>query len=227
MHYRNEQKFFLNVHTSAILKRRVMAVLRPDPFTHPLTGGYVVNNLYLDDQYNSFYHEKTGNSFSRDKYRIRYYNGDLSFIRFERKHKDGDFSYKQSVKMTEEEYRRAAGGDLDFALQSEHPLWQRVALLHRLRRLRPVAAFSYTREAYIYEPGNVRLTFDSDIRQDAMAAGPDRGDPPGGGGLLEVKFDRFLPDVIRDLMRGLPLARTEMSKYCYSRERGLAQCLHS
>jgi hypothetical protein len=38
--------------------------------------------------------------------------------------------------------------------------------------------------------------------------------------MLEVKFDRFLPAVIGDLLRGLPLARTEMSKYTYARERG-------
>ncbi|MDR0325468.1 MAG: polyphosphate polymerase domain-containing protein [Oscillospiraceae bacterium] len=227
MQYRHEQKFFMNAHTSAVLKRRVSSVMRPDVFAHHMSGIYVVNNLYLDDQYNSFYHEKMNNSFSRDKYRVRFYNGDLSFIRFERKHKDGELSYKQSVKMTEEEYRSVARGDLDFALRSEHPLWQKVALLHRLRRLRPSAAYSYTREAYIYGPGNVRLTFDSHIRQDIMTPEPDRSAPPGEGGMLEVKFDGFLPDVIRDLLQGLPLARTEMSKYSYSRERGLCQCLLS
>jgi hypothetical protein len=128
--------------------------------------------------------------------------------------------------MTEEEYRSLAAGDLAFVLRSEHPLWQKVAAIHRVRQLRPAAAFSYTREAYIYDPGNVRLTFDSNIRQDAMAPEPDGRAPPGEGGMLEVKFDRFFPSVIRDLLHGLPLARTEMSKYAYSRERGLIQCLH-
>jgi hypothetical protein len=217
MTYRSELKFFLNAHTAGILKRRVAAVMRPDSHSD---GVYTVNNLYLDDQYDSFYREKLNNSLSRDKYRIRFYNGDLSFIRLENKHKDRELAYKRSVAMTEEEYRSIARGDLDFCLTSPHPLWQKVAMIHRLRRLRPAAAFSYTREAYVYEPANVRLTFDSRIRQDVMAPEPNQGAPPGEGGMLEVKFDRFCPAVIQSLLHGLPLARTEMSKYAYSRERG-------
>jgi hypothetical protein len=224
MTYRHELKFFMNIRTSALLKRRVAAVMRPDANAH--TGGiYVVNNLYLDDMYNTSYHQKIGGSYGRSKYRVRFYNGDLSFIRFEHKRKDGELSYKKSAPLTEEQYRSALRGDLDFAFSSEHPLLQKLSLLHRTRLMRPAAAFSYTREAYLYTPGNVRITFDSDIRQDAMFPVPDRGAPPGAGGLLEVKFDHFLPSVIAGLLHGLPLSRTEMSKYCYSRERSLHQCI--
>ncbi|MDR0292669.1 MAG: polyphosphate polymerase domain-containing protein [Oscillospiraceae bacterium] len=216
MEYRNEQKFFMSANTAHILRRRVSAVMRPDIHSG---GAYVVNNLYLDDQYDSFLHDKLSGSFSRVKYRIRFYNGDLSFIRLERKRKDGDLSFKESAVITEDEYRLFARGDLDFAVSSPHPLLQKVAVLHRLRRLRPTAAFSYTREAYIYGPGNVRVTFDSALRPDGPARPANRGDPPGAGGMLEVKFDRFLPDVIGGLLHGTPLARTEMSKYYCARER--------
>ncbi|MCL1806886.1 MAG: polyphosphate polymerase domain-containing protein [Oscillospiraceae bacterium] len=221
--YRNEQKFFMNAATAAVLRSRASAVMRPDSHSG---GRYIVNNLYLDDQYNSFYHEKMGNRFSRDKYRVRFYNHDLSFIRFERKHKDGEHAYKQSVAMTKEEYHSLANGDLAFAFESEHPLWQKVALLHRLRRMRPTAAYYYSREAYIYEPGNVRVTFDSHLRQDAVSPEINPGAPPGEGGMLEVKFDRFLPTVIKELLHGLPLVRTEMSKYAYSFERSYFLCLN-
>jgi hypothetical protein len=222
MTYRHEQKFFMNACTSALLKRRVAAVMRPDSHSG---GVYVVNNLYFDDQYRSSYFQKIGGSYGRSKYRVRFYNGDLSFIRFEHKRKDGELSYKKSVAMTEEEYHSIARGDFEFVLKSGHPLWQKVATLHRTKLLRPTAAYSYTREAYIYAPGNVRVTFDSNIRQDGMTAEPNKGAPPGEGGMLEVKFDRFLPDVINGLLHGLPLARTEMSKYCYSLERGINSCL--
>jgi len=221
MQYRNELKFFMNSQTAAVIKRRVSAVMLKDRHSG---GVYKVNNLYLDDMYDTFYHEKIHNSFSRDKYRVRFYNNDLSFIRFENKHKDGELSYKHSIRMTEDEYRRISSGDMEFLKDSEHPLWQKVAALHRLRRLRPAAAFSYTREAYTYAPGNVRITFDSDIRPDALTPEPYAGDHPGTGGMLEVKFDRFLPAVIGDMLQGMPLEHTAMSKYCYSRERGLYHC---
>jgi len=221
MHYRNELKFFMNSQTAAILRHRIPSVMQPDKHSG---GVYQVNNLYLDDRYDTFYNEKALSSYSRDKYRVRFYNSDLSFIRFENKHKDGELSYKNSVNMTEEEYRCIARGDMGFILQSDHPLWQKVAMLHRLRHLRPAALFSYTREAYVYKPGNVRITFDSNIRPDVLTPEPNAGEPPGTGGMLEVKFDRFIPSVINDMLHGLPLEHTAMSKYTYSRERGLYHC---
>jgi len=224
MQYRNELKFFMNSHTAEILKRRVSAMMRPDSHSG---GIYQVNNLYLDDQYDTFYNEKLLSSYSRDKYRVRFYNSDLSFIRFENKHKDGDLSYKKSIEMTEDEYKEITRGSMDFIMRSEHPLWQKVAMLHRTRRLRPAAVFSYTREAYVFEPGNVRVTFDSNIRPDALTPEPYGGAPPGTGGMLEVKFDRFLPSIIKDMLDGQPLEHTAMSKYCYARERGLYHCLTS
>jgi len=205
----------MNTHTAAVLRRRVSAVMRPDRHSG---GIYKVNNLYLDDQYDTFYYEKILGNYSRDKYRVRFYNSDLSFIRFENKHKDGDLSYKVSVRITKDEYHSISRGIMDFISHSEHPLWQKVAALHRVRRLRPAAVFSYTREAYVYQPGNIRVTFDSDIRSDALMPGLYSGDPPGKGGMLEVKFDRFLPSVIKEMLDGLPLERTAISKYCYSRE---------
>jgi len=216
MQFRNELKFFMNTHTSAVLKHRISAVMRPDSHSG---GLYLVNNLYLDDQYDTCYNEKNLNSYSRDKYRVRFYNSDLSFIRFENKHKEGELSYKNSVVMTEDEYHCISRGDMDFVLRSVHPLWQKLASLHRLRRMRPAVSFSYTREAYVYQPGNVRVTFDSNIRSDEMVPEPYFGAPPGSGGMMEVKFDRYLPSVLKEMLDGLPLIQTAMSKYCYSRDR--------
>ena len=221
MKYRYELKFFMNIHTSDVLKHRLRSVMIPDSHSG---GTYTVNNLYLDDIYDTCYNDKVLSSYIRDKYRVRFYNNDLSFIRFENKHKEGDVSYKDSVVMTEEEYKDIAGGNFDFILRSEHPLWQKTASLHRLRILRPAVAFSYTREAYVYSPGDVRITFDSNIRSGSLIPEPYGGAPPGAGGMLEVKYSRLLPGVIKEMLDGLPLIQTAMSKYCYSRDRGFSYC---
>ena len=209
----------MNTNTAAMLKHRVSAVMHPDKHSG---GVYKVNNLYLDDQYDTCYNEKVLNSYVRDKYRVRFYNNDLSFIRFENKHKEGELSFKNSVIMTEDEYIKISGGDMDFILNLEHPLWQKVAAQHRLRRLRPAVTFSYIREAYVYLPGNVRVTFDSNLQLGTLVPQPYAGAPPGAGGMLEVKFDRYLPAIIKEMLDGLPLIQTAMSKYCYSRDRYLA-----
>jgi len=218
MQFRNELKFFMNINTAEVLKHRVSMVMRPDIHSD---GVYLVNNLYLDDQYDTCYNEKILNSYIRDKYRVRFYNNDMSFIRFENKHKEGDLSYKKSAIMTEDEYKSLSSGDMSFLLRSEQPLLKKVATLHRLRCMRPAVSFSYIREAYIYHPGNVRVTFDSNIRADTLVPEPYYGAPPGSGGMMEVKFDRFLPSIIKEMLDGLPLIQTSMSKYCYSRDRHL------
>lgn len=198
-----------------MLKRRISAVMKPDPNSN---GLYTVNNIYLDDQYDTFYNEKQAGAYNRDKYRVRCYNGDLSYICLENKHKDGQLAYKKKVRMTVEELKALKAGDFEFALKSEHPLWQKVAAIHNSRRLRPAASFSYTRQAYIYEPGDVRITFDSAIRPDSMMPMANFDVPLGLNPLMEVKYTGFIPTVIADMLHGMPIVRTELSKYTYIRD---------
>ncbi|MDR2589561.1 MAG: polyphosphate polymerase domain-containing protein [Oscillospiraceae bacterium] len=216
MKYRNELKFILSSQTVEIVKRRIMPVMRRDSNTD---GIYTVNNMYLDDYYDTFLNDKQVGSFSRNKYRVRFYNNNLSFIRFENKRKDGEYSYKRSVVLTENEYNLIKKCDFSFADGSDEPILKDVASINRIRRLRPAAEFSYKREAFVYDPCDVRLTFDSSIRTDAFIPEPYSQPPHVMGILLEVKYRDFLPSVISDLIQGLPMTRTEFSKYCFVRER--------
>jgi len=217
MQYRNEHKFILSNHTAELLRRRISAIMKPDKHSN---GIYVVNNLYLDDQYDTFYQEKQIGSFSRDKYRIRYYNNDLSFIRFENKHKDGNLSFKTSVEMKKDELESITAGEFGFLDESDNRLWQKVSAIHRSRRLRVAAVFSYTREAFVYEPGDVRITFDSSICPEHLTPQPYPNNPLAINPLMELKYTGFMPSVISGMLHGMPLVRTELSKYCYIRERG-------
>lgn len=74
----------------------------------------------------------------------------------------------------------------------------------KTQQLRPRVLVSYVREPYVYAAGNVRVTFDSNIRTSLFqrdflnGALPDiiATDAPGDI-ILEVKYDAFLPEVIR------------------------------
>jgi hypothetical protein len=220
---RHEKKYLINEHTAAILKARIAGVMKPDE-----NGGlYVVNNLYLDDRYDSFYYGKHLGRLVRDKFRVRFYNGDTSFIRMERKHKEGYVARKESIPVSIEQYKKIKAGDLSFILKEDAQLWQTLAMIYRLRGLRPSAAFAYRREAFVYEPGDIRFTFDSPpfatdekipFHYEPLVAnfGKEEYSPL----LLEVKFTNYLPQIIKSFLNGLPLAQTEMSKYCIVRERG-------
>jgi len=231
MRQRFEKKYIINPKTAAILRERILTIMQPD--AHSKDGSYVVNNLYLDDRYDTFYYAKYRGAYVRNKFRLRHYNGDLSFIRLERKHKEGIVSYKETEKISEEQYQKVKSGDLGFILTEDSPLWQKLGTIYRLRGLRPTALYAYRREAFVYQAGDVRLTFDSPLfnteNDSSRAIVPIRYDPlslsydlnPHYSMLLEVKYTSFLPEIMKRLLNGLPLAHTEMSKYCIARERGI------
>ncbi|MCL2078661.1 MAG: polyphosphate polymerase domain-containing protein [Oscillospiraceae bacterium] len=233
MRYRNELKFILSYQTSERIKRRIKGVMAPDSHSG---GIYTVSNIYVDDMYDTFYNDKHFGKYRRDKYRARYYNGDLSFIRFENKHKDGSLSYKNSVIMTKDELSQMASGDFGFMDKSENPLWQAMNAIQITRGLRPSAAFTYVREAYVYPPGDVRITFDSSMRPDSLKiddldtvseyaknGGASNnlsiGAAVGFDLIMELKYTGFLPTVIAGMLQDVPIIHTEMSKYCFMRER--------
>ncbi|MBR6452903.1 MAG: VTC domain-containing protein, partial [Lachnospiraceae bacterium] len=84
---------------------------------------------------------------------------------------------------------------------------------------RPSCIVEYERSAYCYEPCNVRVTFDRNIR----AAGDfDRffeKDLPtvpaceAGKHILEVKYDEFLPEFLLQILQTGSLRRTSFSKF--------------
>lgn len=81
----------------------------------------------------------------------------------------------------------------------------------------------YDGEAYIYEPGNVRITFDSNLQsglfsQDFLAPDlPTVAMTPNDKVILEVKFDEFLPELIRDIIQTNQRRSSSISKYAACR----------
>ena len=97
----------------------------------------------------------------------------------------------------------------------------------RWQRLRPRVLVSYVREPYVYAPGNVRVTFDSQIRTSLYARGFLPGeirdvaaDDSPGGAVLEVKYDAFLPEIISCLLQTEGVRRGAFSKYGVCRRFG-------
>ena len=84
--------------------------------------------------------------------------------------------------------------------------------------LRPKTIVDYRRTAFVYGPGNVRVTIDEDIRMgvnvrdflDCTAPSLPAGD---SGIVLEVKWDEYLPDTIRRAVRLADRRAGAFSKY--------------
>lgn len=220
MEYRNEWKHVINQADLMILRQRLRVVTSPDP--HAVDGTYTIRSLYFDNAADKALQEKLDGISRREKFRIRYYNGDTSLIRLEKKSKVGGLGKKQSVSLSEEQAGAIANKEVDWMPDSGEELLCELYVKMRMQGLRPKIIVDYIREPFIFAPGNVRVTLDYNIRTGFCC--PDFLDPdcltvPAGDApiILEVKWDSFLPDVIRDAV-WLPGRRVSaFSKYAQCR----------
>ena len=203
---RHEVKGRLTPPEAAAVRDRLRAVMARDPHARP-DGTYDIHSVYLDTPTRRALMEKQVGMPVRHKYRIRYYNDDRSFFRLERKSKVGALCDKVGCTLTGPEVQRLMAGDIMWMAGDGRQLVRELYLRMRMELVRPSVQVHYTREAYLYGPGNVRVTLDYDIRTglwdpDFMDATQPRPRTQGDDFvLLEVKFDNYLPQIIRDITR--------------------------
>ena len=219
MEFRHEWKHEITYPDLLTLRQRLRAVARPD--RHTIDGKYLIRSLYFDTPSDRVLREKLDGVSRREKFRIRYYNGDTSVIHLEKKSKLGGLGNKQSADLSASEVSALLNGDLGWMLDSGRPLVRELYSKMRTQQLRPRTIVDYTREPYIFPAGNVRVTLDSDIRTGLRCAdflSPGVTIPAGDAPIiLEVKWDSYLPDIIRDAVQ-LPNRRAgAFSKYAQCR----------
>ena len=220
MNGRHELKHYINVSDYAQLRARLRAIAKPDE-NAGTDGGYNIRSLYFDSYTDKAVFEKLSGLSRREKYRIRYYNGDTSFIRLERKSKANRLCYKESATITVEQCAALLARQYDVLKNPAIPLFMDLYTKIHSQNLRPKSLVDYRREAYIYRAGNVRVTFDSNIRASHSVSGflnPDLTTIPATGSMvLEIKYDGFLPEIIRDIVQIGCRNQTEFSKYLVAR----------
>ncbi len=127
---------------------------------------------------------------------------------------------KIDAPLTVEEYRRILREPGPWMLEHPDGLVRELYCKMKTQQLRPRVLVSYVREPYIYDAGNVRVTFDSHIRTSLFQRDFSDGaisdicatDAPGDV-ILEVKYDAFLPGIIRCLLQSEELRQQAFSKY--------------
>ena len=220
LRYRHEWKHEISYADLLAIRQRLRAVAESDP--HAQGGRYLIRSLYFDNLDDKALREKIDGVNLREKFRIRYYNGDTSVIHLEKKSRRAGLGTKFSAALSREEAQRIVDGDPDWMMDSGRPLVQELYCKMRWQGLRPKVIVEYTREPFIYRPGNVRVTFDYDIRTGLSCTdflNPDCVTIPAGDApiLLEVKWDAFLPNIIRDAVQTPDRHAEAFSKYAQCR----------
>ena len=197
---RHELKHRINLREDLVLSQRLKKLFPHDKNAGP-DGTYRVTSLYFDTPYDS---------------------ADASFIRLEKKYKIDGLCGKRSVRMTQEQVKMLLSGDIGFLLESCEPLSIELYSKIKGKGLRPKTIVRYDREAFLYAPGNVRITLDRNICTGLGSvefSNPEifclRAMEPGT--VLEVKYDAFLPELVRMAVQVPDRQAAACSKYALCR----------
>lgn len=223
--YRHELKYIINEGEHAILSARLKHAMQQDSYAKRNGGEYLIRSLYFDDPYDGALWEKATGIEDRDKYRIRIYNYSDKTIKLERKHKSGQYIKKDSVGLTREECDELLAGNYMFLLDREEPFARQMYGVLRTRCIKPKVIVDYTREPYVFNDEEVRVTFDKNIRTGLRSTDLFNPNIPTfpvwdlkNCMVLEVKFNRYLPVYIQSLVQMNAAQRTAASKYVFCRQ---------
>ena len=225
-HYRHELKYNISYWQYLQIRSMLRQVMQMDPHTGK-DGTYRIRSIYFDNLQDKALREKVDGVAKREKFRIRYYNDHFEQITLEKKIKDNNLCMKVSCPLEETQCRRLLLGDMEWMRQHPDSLVQELYGKMKYQQLKPRVLVSYTREPYIYAPGNVRITFDWNVRTtmyhqrflEEKVYDIEAGDYSGEM-IMEVKFDGFLPGVIQDLIQSEGIRQQSFSKYAACRNYG-------
>ncbi len=219
---RHEKKYWINRGEMKALANRLSGVLERDVHADE-NGDYSIRCLYFDDVENSAFYDKVDGNPERDKYRIRIYNLSDQTIFLERKRKAGNLIQKSACPITRDMAEALIKGNPTPLLRMDNALLKDMYVQMRLKLLRPCVIVDYVREAFVHPAENTRVTFDKRLRtcpgsidlfSDKLLMLSPVDDQRE---ILEVKYDRYLPDYVAGLLADAAVEYSAISKYVLCR----------
>ena len=218
MNYRVEDKYICKEIDLQILNNKLKAILKTDDNIKE-NKSYNIRSIYFDDYFNTYYLETDAGVDNRIKIRIRIYDKNDKMIKLEIKEKINGFTKKRTCLITKEICNKLINGIYLEEKECNNILLNQVNILLKTRMLKPKLIVEYDRYVYINEIGNVRITFDRNIRTSTnIKLFFEKNIYPipvleYGEHILEVKYDNFLPSYIKNILEEKHLEKTSFSKY--------------
>lgn len=217
---RVEKKYDLSEVAALKLREMLSVGLREDPNNG--WSGYRVRSLYFDSIYDDDYADKIEGLENRKKIRLRIYDLNSSIVKLELKQKYGQNQCKQTIIISREIAQKMIEGRYEGLLSSNHQLAQELYYTMQQGLYRPKCIVEYNRYAYIGQENNTRVTLDENIRfseacydlfaEDLMLS------PVGNQTILEVKYNHFLTNHVKDFLHMVDKKETAFSKYIMARQ---------
>ncbi|MDE7478673.1 MAG: polyphosphate polymerase domain-containing protein [Lachnospiraceae bacterium] len=220
--YRHEIKFIMSRIEYTNLKHMLNIVMHKDQNMKYMPD-YYIRSLYFDTLTNDDYCDKVIGGQVRRKIRLRIYETSTEHVKLEIKNKEVDYSIKETAVIKRDDAYRLAQGQYDTLVEYQDDVTRSVYYQFMTKGYKPKVIVDYDREAYTLPIENVRLTFDKQVRavrscelfDDRLAL---FGILPDTNVILEVKYDKYLPVHIRNMLSSVSMQRMSISKYCMARE---------
>jgi hypothetical protein len=217
---RLEAKYFISQADCRAMSEALDNALERD--SHDRGKGYFIRSLYFDSLENRAFEEKMAGIERRKKFRLRLYDFDSNKVKLEVKSKFNSSIFKESMWISKKHALELQKGSCDVLLDYENALARKVFAEFTHYCYSPVVVVDYVREAFLWPFNNVRVTFDQGLKSNSIDLNMfDKGifmKPLISQNLavLEVKFDHFLPEWLKSLIR-MRSCNSAISKYCVGR----------
>ncbi len=216
MKFRHEYKHVINLSDMMCLEKKLSVLCKYDPHAEA-DGTYFIKSLYFDNYLDKALREKIDGINYREKFRIRYYGNDKSFIRLEKKSKADGLCNKVSTPINVQMCENIINGNIGILRDSGNELFREFYAKMHYQILRPKCIVGYTRKCFIHPMGNVRVTLDYGIggstNVNAFLNPELRFVNTFRNAILEVKWDAYIPSIIIDAVQTHCRHTAAFSKY--------------
>jgi hypothetical protein len=221
--YRHEDKYIISKAEYVYLSQLLPVVMKQDAYVRG--NGYRIRSLYFDTIDCNDYLEHLIGVSNRKKIRLRIYDLNDVAVKLEIKNKEDTYTVKETAEINREEAVKLLSGNLDFLISKNNTTMHKVWMYMKMDRYYPQFLVDYNRKAYIYQVGDVRITFDTHImvskdcnlfneKSELISVLQD------GMVLMEVKYNKNLPYEISNMLASAMITQQiSFSKYCMGQER--------
>ncbi len=219
---RNELKYYISNIEYHALVNRLKHVLKPDGYSTP-GKGYFIRSLYFDSFDNECLFEKQSGDQFRSKYRMRIYDTKSETVKFEIKNKANNQIFKETATISKDSAYKIIEGQYGELLTYNNPILNKIYKKFTEKQYTPKVIIDYTRDAFMFDFFNVRITFDKnlhsnntdfDLFSDNLHTIPVILE---GKQILEIKYDTVLPEFIHRSLQIDAAERLAISKYTLGR----------
>ena len=219
---RNELKYYISNLEYQAMVNKLEQVLKPDGYSKPRVG-YFIRSLYFDSFDDECLYEKQSGDMFRSKYRMRIYDTKSNVVKFEIKNKANNQIFKETANISKESAYKIIDGNYDELLTYKNPILNKIFKKFTENQYKPKVIIDYTRDAFMFDFFNLRITFDKDLHScntDFDLFSDNLHTIPvilEGKQIMEIKYETALPEYIHRTLQLDAVERMAISKYSLGR----------